>query len=520
MSEKVTFRELIESIAEESDNSKQFTHDFLKDFVDVINGGLEQDGNVNIAGFGKFELRRVDEREGYNPQTEEKMTIPAHNKIIFKPYKDVRELVNAPYAHLEPELIEEEDGEQEDNNGTSSTEEDAPQDDFLPTAPPTEHESKEKSEPPKEKHEDPFGFDDAETKSSSSFTLEDEDTSMESEQEDEDDVVEFQGDASAEEEGTANQELSEFIGETESSEDETETENGQTKSDSDTGQETSEEEEITASEEDEQEEPASPYAPNAEQDEDSSAKDTDGDQSEEETAPKAPAFDQNLPSRNRNSSLPLVAAAAGILLLLAAGAWYFGFFSSGESPQMASQEQVTSSEAPQQNNTQQQQNSATDTKNNQQQQSSQQPNQQAKSQSQPQQNVQSDPKTTADEGNTEEHAIAEGQTLWSIAEDKYGNPRLWPWIYGKNGSLNNPNIIIAGKSLDVPLPSGPQNRLNASDSVGVAKGYLATYQWYKNNGSSKAKNHLWGAKLYHNNIRDLADIQIDKADLSYANNAR
>ncbi len=111
MSEKITFGELVESIAEKTDNSKKFTHDFLKDFVSVINSGLEEDGKVNIAGFGKFELNQVDEREGYNPQTEEKMTIPAHNKVNFKPYKGFRELVNTAYSHLEPELLEEEQGE-------------------------------------------------------------------------------------------------------------------------------------------------------------------------------------------------------------------------------------------------------------------------------------------------------------------------------------------------------------------------------------------------------------------------
>jgi len=509
MSEKVTFRELIESIAEESDNSKQFTHDFLKDFVDVINGGLEQDGNVNIAGFGKFELRHVDEREGYNPQTEEKTTIPAHNKIIFKPYKDVRERVNAPYAHLEPELIQKDEDDQKDLDQKSSTEENAQQDDFLPTAPPTEHE--EGTDSPKEKHEDPFGFDDAASKSESSFTLDNDSAPSESTQEEdgdeeEDDIVEFRGETSAEQEAAADQELSEFIGEAGSSEEETETEDEQPTAGSDTEQETSDEEQV---------EPASAHVPNAKQDEDLSAQDTGEDQTQEKsTTPKAPAFDQNLPRRNRDSSLPLIAAAAGILLLLVAGAWYVGFFASNESPQMTSQEQVVSSEAPQQAKNQQQ-NSATDT-NNGQQQSSPQPNQQVTSQSQQQANS----KTTADKSDTEEHAIAKGQTLWSIAEAKYGNPRLWPWIYGKNGSLADPDIIIAGESLDVPLPSGPQNRLNTADSVGVAKGYLATYQWYKNNGSSKAKNHLWGAKKYHNNIRNLANIQIDKADLSYVNNVR
>ncbi|MDZ7681998.1 MAG: hypothetical protein U5J63_09890 [Fodinibius sp.] len=75
------------------------------------------------------------------------------------------------------------------------------------------------------------------------------------------------------------------------------------------------------------------------------------------------------------------------------------------------------------------------------------------------------------ENDAESQQIAEGQTLWSLAEDNYGNPRLWPWIYGNNDALENPDEILAGSSLSVPLPSGPQNQLNATDSVGVAKGF-------------------------------------------------
>lgn len=108
MSEKITFQELVEAVSSETGQSDTFTHDFLKDLVQFINVGLEADGKVNLSGFGKFELKRMDEREGYNPQTGERMTIPAHNKIIFKPYKNLRERVNARYGHLKAELIEEE----------------------------------------------------------------------------------------------------------------------------------------------------------------------------------------------------------------------------------------------------------------------------------------------------------------------------------------------------------------------------------------------------------------------------
>ncbi|MDZ7773610.1 MAG: HU family DNA-binding protein [Balneolaceae bacterium] len=128
MSEKVTFQELIDAMSEETDRSKQFTHDFMKGLVSVIHRGLEEDRKVNIAGLGKFGLREVDEREGYNPQTGEPMTIPAHNRVTFTAYKELRERVNAPYAHREPELLDDDEPEEDTTSRQS---------DFIPTAPPT-----------------------------------------------------------------------------------------------------------------------------------------------------------------------------------------------------------------------------------------------------------------------------------------------------------------------------------------------------------------------------------------------
>lgn len=136
MSEKVTFQELIDLISEQSEYSKQFTHDFIKSLVSVINKGLEEDAKVNIAGFGKFELRPVKEREGYNPQTGEKITIPAHNKVVFKPYKELREQVNAPYSDMEPEIIE-----KDTSSDTDSADEKEQQ--FIPTGPPPSVESED-----------------------------------------------------------------------------------------------------------------------------------------------------------------------------------------------------------------------------------------------------------------------------------------------------------------------------------------------------------------------------------------
>ncbi len=105
MSEKITFKELVDLIAKQSDQSHSSANSFISELVQIIESGLKSEGRVSISGFGKFELRWMNERLGTNPQTGEEITIPGQNKVVFKPYKALREDVNAPYSHLESEVI-------------------------------------------------------------------------------------------------------------------------------------------------------------------------------------------------------------------------------------------------------------------------------------------------------------------------------------------------------------------------------------------------------------------------------
>ena len=491
MSEKVTFGELVAAIAEETDNSEQFTHDFIKDFVDVINGGLEDDERVNIAGFGKFKLRRVDERDGYNPQTEEKITIPAHNKIVFKPYKDLREVVNAPYAHLESELIEndESNGNSQDEEA-ESTEAKSGEDDFIPTGPTTSQDSLN---------------DENESIAGAGFELDIEaqespyapiDTSIA--EDDKSDIVEFDADES-ENEDDIDEELNEFLGAEESTDgdEKKEAENSDVaEQDASQGVSNSAEESGDA-----EEQPPSEEQP----EEEIAVKNTDNETS------LAPTIGATEAEGKRTNSLPMLVAAGFLLLIVGGAAWYFSTLPTGNSPQMAAQEETTKATAPtasqKDDPTQPADEAAANPAN-------------GSTTQQTTANAAATPNQSSQEKERVEHQIEKGQTLWSLAEDNYGNPRLWPWIYGTNDKLADPDKILAGSSLAVPLPSGPQNQLNAADSVGVAKGFLATYQWYNQHKSSKAKNHLWAAKSYHHDVTNIADITIDESDLAYANRAR
>ena len=76
MSDKITFAELVEKISAKTDQSEQTTNDFIHELAEIIETSLGTGEKISISGFGKFELRWVDERKGRNPQTGEEITIP------------------------------------------------------------------------------------------------------------------------------------------------------------------------------------------------------------------------------------------------------------------------------------------------------------------------------------------------------------------------------------------------------------------------------------------------------------
>lgn len=69
--------QLIERIANGTDSSKSEAQKFFDQFVSTVENALKNGEEVQITGFGKFYVQKRDSREGINPQTKQKMTIPA-----------------------------------------------------------------------------------------------------------------------------------------------------------------------------------------------------------------------------------------------------------------------------------------------------------------------------------------------------------------------------------------------------------------------------------------------------------
>ncbi len=69
--------DLIQEIADKANSSKSEAQTFFDAFTNVVTDALKKEDAVQITGFGKFYVQRRDARQGINPQTKQKINIPA-----------------------------------------------------------------------------------------------------------------------------------------------------------------------------------------------------------------------------------------------------------------------------------------------------------------------------------------------------------------------------------------------------------------------------------------------------------
>jgi DNA-binding protein HU-beta len=73
----VTKAEFIDRVASKSGLSKRDATKAVDAFLDSITDALRGGESVSFTGFGKFSPQHRKERQGVNPRTKERVTIPA-----------------------------------------------------------------------------------------------------------------------------------------------------------------------------------------------------------------------------------------------------------------------------------------------------------------------------------------------------------------------------------------------------------------------------------------------------------
>lgn len=479
MSDKITFKQLVELIAKQSKQSESSANSFIHELVQIIESGLKDSGSVSISGFGKFELRWMKERAGVNPQTGDEITIPGQNKVVFKPYKALRETVNKPFANLEPEILKE-------KNETEDT-------------------SKEEDES-SEDSEDPFGLDDV-------FGAESP-KSLESDDDDSTDPFDPDSDADYDpddpfgfdkksKESSISQDYNQYIDDL-----------IYEKENPHFGPPQSQ----TASSGD-----SSPYAYTTDEDDVLVLDEEQDDEQRPKVAPPIPDESKMAQKVQESGSYKWSYAAAVIVVMVALILLFWMMQRSGDSIEETASttgtqnqdqtEQVldpstSASEAETANESAANQESVTEDEVGE-------PDQTFEEESPPTAAID---RQAQDNVETESFTVESGQSLWEIAESELGNPYLWPVIYQLNQDvLTNPNQIVASSDIEIPTFSDPDN-LSEFEREQVALGYFSLYQWNRENNPDEARYFLWAVGVFSQELLDQPPSEVDSQDLAFARN--
>ena len=93
----LTKKDLVNRIYMQIGFYKEITENLVDEFFSLIVLNLKKEKQLKISNFGTFSIRFKKSRIGRNPKTKEAKTISERKVVLFKPSKDFKKLVNAPY---------------------------------------------------------------------------------------------------------------------------------------------------------------------------------------------------------------------------------------------------------------------------------------------------------------------------------------------------------------------------------------------------------------------------------------
>ena len=90
----LTKADLKESIHQQHDLSRKKSTEVVENLLEIIKSKLEQGEDVMISGFGKFCVKKKNERRGRNPATGEDLMLGSRRVIVFRCSPVLRDKVN------------------------------------------------------------------------------------------------------------------------------------------------------------------------------------------------------------------------------------------------------------------------------------------------------------------------------------------------------------------------------------------------------------------------------------------
>lgn len=86
--------DIIARVAEKLETTKVSATESVNATFETIIELLQEEGKVQVHGFGNFDIRERAARKGRNPQDGTEIDIPASRTVGFKPAKHAKEAIN------------------------------------------------------------------------------------------------------------------------------------------------------------------------------------------------------------------------------------------------------------------------------------------------------------------------------------------------------------------------------------------------------------------------------------------
>ncbi len=85
--------ELAAAVAEQTELTRDKASEVITAFTDQVSAAASRGEDITLIGFGTFNVRHREAREGRNPQTGESIHIPASKTVGFKAGKALKDAI-------------------------------------------------------------------------------------------------------------------------------------------------------------------------------------------------------------------------------------------------------------------------------------------------------------------------------------------------------------------------------------------------------------------------------------------
>lgn len=90
----MTKADLVDEVSKVTDLSRKDSEVIVETLFESIVKALKTGDKLEIRGFGSFRIRERKARQGRNPKTGEKVSVPEKKLPYFRPSKELKELIN------------------------------------------------------------------------------------------------------------------------------------------------------------------------------------------------------------------------------------------------------------------------------------------------------------------------------------------------------------------------------------------------------------------------------------------